>query len=251
LSERVTAPVEQVAPGVFAARGTDVNFFLVRDGSDVTVLDSGWRGDADAVVAAIRFLGVRPEDVRAVLLTHAHIDHVGGALHLFERYGVPTYTDTVEVAHAHRERLEQAGPLDIARNLWRPGVLPWTVRVARAGALSDVVLAHAQPFPRAGALDLPGAPVPVPTHGHTSGHTAYHLPGVGAVITGDGLVTGHAMLRGRGPQVLPALFNHADPVAALTPLADLDADLLLPGHGRPQRIAIADAVAQARERAGR
>jgi glyoxylase-like metal-dependent hydrolase (beta-lactamase superfamily II) len=243
--------VVEVAADVFLARGTAVNFVLVRQGSDVTLLDSGWSGDAATVVASVRAIGARPEDVRAVLLTHAHLDHVGGALHLFDRYGVPTYTGPVEVAHAHRDYLEQAGPLDVARNLWRPGAVPWTVRIMRKGALKDVVLAHAQPFPRAGALDLPGAPVPVATPGHTSGHTAYHLPSVGAVVTGDGLVTGHPMLADRGPQVLPAMFNHGDPMAGLGPLAELDADLLLPGHGDDLRGPIADAVATARERASR
>ena len=216
---------------------------------DVTLIDSGWAGDAEAVVAAVRAIGSRPEDVRAVLLTHAHLDHVGGARHLHDRFGVPTYTGVVEVAHAHRDHLEQAGPFDVVRNLWRPGAVPWTLRIMRKGALKDVVLPHAQPFPRDGALDLPGAPVPVPTAGHTSGHTAYHLPQAGAVVTGDGLVTGHPLLRDRGPQVLPAMFNHGDPLAGLAPLADLDADLVLPGHGDPVRQPVAAAVAEARERA--
>ena len=245
----MTADLDEVAPGVFFARGTEVNFVLVRDGRDLTLIDSGWAGDTATVVAAVRTLGAQPQDVRAVLLTHAHLDHVGGARHLHEQHGVPTYTGPVEVAHARREYLEQAGPLDVARNLWRPGALAWTLRIARKGALKDVVLPHAQAFPREGALDLPGAPVPVATAGHTSGHTAYLLPAAGAVVTGDGLVTGHALLANRGPQVLPAMFNHGDPLAGLDPLEDLDADLVLPGHGDPLRRPIGAAVAEARERA--
>ena len=98
------------------------------------------------------------------------------------------------------------------------------------------------------ALDLPGHPVPVATHGHTSGHTAYWLPQVGAVATGDGLVTGHPLVRRPGPQVLPAFFNHGDALAALAPLADLDAEFVLPGHGEALRRPIRDCVDQARER---
>ena len=60
--------------------------------------------------------------------------------------------------------------------------------------------------------------MPVPTRGHTSGHTAYLLPSTGAILTGDELVTGHAVLRGTGPQVLPAFFNHGDPLRR--PIAD-------------------------------
>jgi glyoxylase-like metal-dependent hydrolase (beta-lactamase superfamily II) len=240
--------VTEVAADVFFARGTDVNWVILRDGSDVTLIDTGYPGDLMRVEASLRAIGGQPADVRAVLITHAHVDHIGAVNHFHDRYGAAVYTDPVEVAHARRDYLEQAGPLDVAANLWRPGVLPWLLRVGRVGATKHVVVPGAQAFPRKGALDLPGAPVPVPTHGHTSGHTAYHLPGVGAVVTGDGLVTAHAVSRTRGAQVLPAFFNHGDPVPALAALEGLDADLVLPGHGEPLRRPIAEAVAEARAR---
>lgn len=240
--------VIEVASSVFLATGTDVNWVLVRDGSDVTLIDTGYPGDLPALEDSFRSIGARAEDVRAVLITHAHVDHIGGVNHIHERYGAPVYTDETEVAHAHREYLEQAGPKDVAANIWRPGVLPWAWRIMRAGATNAVSAPAAEPFPNAGALDLPGNPVPVPTHGHTSGHTAYLLPDAGAVVTGDALVTGHAVLRERGPRVLPPMFNHGDPVRALATLEDLDAGLVLPGHGEPLRRPIAGAVAEARGR---
>lgn len=243
--------VEQVASGVFLVRGTDVNWVLIRDGDDVTLIDSGWAGDTPLVEQSIRTIGGRPEDVRAILLTHAHIDHMGGLNHFHDQYGTPVYTDAVEVGHARRDYLEQAGPLDVAKNLWRPGVIGWTVRVARVGALKGVTVDHAEAV-RAGALDLPGRPVAVATHGHTSGHTAYHLPELGVVVSGDGLVTGHPATRYDGPHLLGPMFNHsqADARAALDPLETLSADVLLPGHGPAHHGPIAGAVATARERAG-
>ncbi len=247
----------EVAADVFLARGTDVNWVLLRDGRELTLVDTGWAGDLPRLLASIEQVGCRPEDVRAVLLTHAHIDHLGGVNHLNTRYGTPAYLDETEVAHARREYLEQAGPTDIAKNLLRPGVLPWTLRVARVGALQDITVAHARRFPNdspdaGGPLDLPGRPVPVATHGHTSGHSAFHLPQVGAVITGDGLVTGHPTTRYQGPQLLGPMFNHSQlgARAALAALEQLEADLLLPGHGPAFRGPIGEAVAQARLRAG-
>ena len=55
------------------------------------------------------------------------------------------------------------------------------------------------------------------------------------VLSGDALVTGHPTSRRRGPHLLPEMF-HGDTArarSALDALADLDADLLLPGHGEP------------------
>lgn len=239
----------EVRENVFSEIGTDVNWFVVRDGSDLTLIDAGYPGDVARVEASIRSIGAAPEDVRAILLTHAHVDHMGAANHFHDRYGTPILMSETETAHARREYLQQASELDVAKNAWRPGVLAWSLRVMRAGATQKIAIPHAEAFPTVGALDLPGAPTPVPTTGHTTGHTAYFLPAAGAVVTGDTLVNGHPLLRHAGPQLLPPMFNHSetDTVAALDQLEGLDADLLLPGHGHPYTGSIREAVAKARD----
>jgi glyoxylase-like metal-dependent hydrolase (beta-lactamase superfamily II) len=247
----VAQRVREVAQDVFFVRGTQVNWYLIRDGADVTLVDTGYPGDIDRVEASVRAIGRQPQDVRTILLTHAHVDHMGAANHFHDRYATAVLTDATEVRHAHREYLEQANALDVVTNLWRPGLWPWLGRVTRVGVLKKASIPSAQPFPHDGALDVAGRPVPVPTRGHTSGHTAYLLPDVGAVLTGDELVTAHAVLPRSGPQVLPAFFNHGDQLAAIGALEKLAADLILPGHGDPLCRPIADAVREARERAGR
>jgi glyoxylase-like metal-dependent hydrolase (beta-lactamase superfamily II) len=239
--------VQQVADDVFRVRGRIVNWYLLRNGGDLTLVDAGYPGNAADVESSLRLLGHDPRDVQALLITHAHADHIGAAGFLHERFGVPAYCSAAEVPHAHREYLDQVTPLQVLANAWRPGVLPWALRAVRLGGSKATAVPHAQPFPDVGPLDLPGGPVPVPAPGHTAGHSAFHLPGVGAVLTGDGLVTGHPTSRRQGPQLLPGFFTHdqAASEAALTPLARLDADLLLPGHGDPWRGAIADAVTAA------
>nr|BFF04766.1 hypothetical protein GCM10020241_64410 [Streptoalloteichus tenebrarius] len=148
--------MREVARNVFRVRGTDVNCVLVREGTELTLIDGGWVGDVPALEKAIRALGRRPEDVRAILLTHAHLDHMGALNHFHERYGVPVYMDPDEVAHARREYVEQATPLDILLRAWRPSVLAWSARISRAGALRRLAVPHARPFPDDGPLDLPG-----------------------------------------------------------------------------------------------
>ena len=242
--------VALVAEGVFHVRGALVNWYLLEDGRDLTLVDAGYPGDADDVEASIALTGHRPEDVRAVLVTHAHADHLGSVPRLHAVHGIPAYADPVEVTHAHREHLEQVTVPEVLAHAWRPRVAAWALRALRRGGTRDVRAAHVLPFPAGGALDLPGAPVPVPTHGHTSGHTAFHLPRAGVVLTGDALVTGPPTSARRGPRLLPEFFSHdtEQAVAALDDLARLDADVVLPGHGPPYRGPVRDAVARARDR---
>jgi glyoxylase-like metal-dependent hydrolase (beta-lactamase superfamily II) len=82
--------VEEVADEVFFARATDVNFLLLREGRDVTLIDTGYPGDRARVEAAIHFVGAKPQTVAAILLTHAHIDHIGSVNHFAATYSTPT-----------------------------------------------------------------------------------------------------------------------------------------------------------------
>ncbi|WP_375000769.1 MBL fold metallo-hydrolase [Aeromicrobium sp. CTD01-1L150] len=238
----------QIADDVFLCTGTEVNWLLVRDGRDLTLVDGGYPADAEALEASITALGLRPQDVRAALLTHAHVDHLGGLRALADRYGTRVLCHADEVPHARREYLEQAGPADVVANIWRRGMVPWTVRILRAGALSDVSLASVESAPAGQPLDLPGTPVLVPTPGHTSGHAAYLFPSVGVVATGDALATGHRLCRHVGPQLLPPMFAHArhgSPTDALAVLGSLDAGTVAPGHGPVLDLPIAFAAALA------
>ncbi|MGW4371375.1 MBL fold metallo-hydrolase [Nocardia takedensis] len=241
----------QVADDVFCLRGTDVNMLLVREGDALTLLDAGWHGDVGVIERTVRALGHRPNDIVAVLLSHAHRDHIGGLTHLHERYGIPAYTAAAEVEHARGHVHESATPLDVIRRAYKPRTFTWAVRIAAAGGLRENTAPHIQPFPREGALDLPGAPTPIPCHGHTSGHSGFHLPAAGVVATGDALVTGHPTAAAPGPQILPDFFNHSTPatVDGLAAFDGIGADTVVPGHGEVWTEGLDRAVRLARERA--
>ncbi|MEV0334203.1 MBL fold metallo-hydrolase [Nocardia sp. NPDC050717] len=240
---------QQVADDVFVIGGTHVNVYLLRDGRDLTLIDAGWYGDAAKIEEAIRGIGHRPEDITAILLTHAHLDHVGALNHLHRHYGIPAYTSAIEVAHARGECHESATPLDVIKRLTDRDTIAWAARITAAGGLRKNTVPHIQPFPTDGALDLPGHPVPIPCPGHTSGHSAFHLPEAGAIATGDALVTAHPTSKIQGPQPLPNFFNHDTPatIASYTTLESTPADIVLPGHGPTWHNGIAAAVTRARE----
>lgn len=225
--------MQQVTQDVFLGRGTAVNWVLLREGRDLTLIDGGYPRDAGAVVAAIERIGHRIEDVAAVLITHAHVDHIGGLPGVLAGRDVPVLAHPLELPNVRGAVHEQASVADVVRASWRPRGARWLARIARAGGAAHVRIPQVRPFPQDGPLDLPGRPTPVLSSGHTSGHTAYLLEEAGIVVTGDALVTGHPLSRVRGPQLLPDFFSH-DPEAAARALADVaaqPADVVLPGHG--------------------
>jgi glyoxylase-like metal-dependent hydrolase (beta-lactamase superfamily II) len=245
------ADVHHVADGTYLVHGSDTNWVILAEGDAVTLVDTGYPGDRERLLASLAQVGSSPEAVAAVLITHAHNDHLGSAEYLRATYGTPVYLHEAEVPHARREFLHQVSLGTVLRNGWRPGVLPWAVHALRSGGTTHNPVTAPEPFPAAGALDLPGRPVPVHTPGHTDGHCAYHVPGTGALISGDALVSGHATSRVEGPQLLPDMFHHERlrAVASLDVLAELEGDLLLPGHGPVHRGSLQDAAHRARERA--
>ncbi len=114
---------------------------VVVEGTDVLLVDSGYPDDAEALVASLTAAGRTLDDVVAVLITHAHVDHVGGLAALPAH--VPVLSSQGEAAHLRREFVEQVTPTAIAGRLWRPRVARWAVGVVRAGGLRDVRLARA------------------------------------------------------------------------------------------------------------
>ncbi|GGG05637.1 MBL fold metallo-hydrolase [Rhodococcoides trifolii] len=247
--------VVTAADGVHLATGQDANWILLTDGDGVTLVDTGYPRYVGAVLESLRRIGRRPEDVRAILLTHAHIDHIGGAAHFASTYGTPVLTSDTEARHARREYLEQTPPSVLLSHVATRGMIPWSLRIVRAGALQRGAVGDADGFDAVtgvdpdGPLDLPGSPTPIASPGHTSGHTAYLLRDTGVLISGDALVTAHALSRDVGPQLLPPMFAHDAPAefAVLDVFADLAVDTLLPGHGPMHRGEIGAAVARAQD----
>lgn len=143
-------------------------------------------------------------------------------------------------------RTESAGPLDIAKRLWQPRVIPWSLRITAAGGAGHATVPDAIGVADGAVLDIPGRPAVVLTPGHTSGHIC--LRSGGALLTGDALITGHAITGRMGPQ-LAAGFFHTDTeqaAAALDRIAAVDAAVIVPGHGPVWHGSARDAAAIAR-----
>lgn len=235
----------RVTERIHVAQTPLVNWTLVTGDSGVMLIDAGYPGDRADVLTSLKSLGYGPADVTAILLTHAHIDHLGTAIWFATTHDTPVYCHAAEVGHAKREYLEQVSPVALLAHLWKPRWLRWSVEVAGKGGLVRDGIPTTRALTPEIAATLPGRPQALPTPGHTRGHCSYLVDGV--LVTGDALVTGHPLSTVRGPQLLPAIANHdqAQCALSLSALATADTQTLIPGHGDIWFGPIAEAVQRA------
>lgn len=168
---------------VHVVRTDLVNWALIAEDDGVVLIDAGFPGQRGEVLASLRRLGFRASDVMAILLTHAHIDHLGTAIWFAAEHGTPVYCHADEIGHAKRDYLEQASPAGLVQHLWQPRWLKWSVQILGQGALIREGIPSARVFTEDVGANLPGRPITIPTPGHTGGtaptwSTACWCPGM-------------------------------------------------------------------------
>ena len=79
----------RIAPSRHRLGEDVVSCYLVEEAGEVTLVDAGVPGYYGDVAGELAAMGRTIEDVRAVVLTHGHADHVGFAERVRDERGVP------------------------------------------------------------------------------------------------------------------------------------------------------------------
>lgn len=221
----------EIAPRIRRIGNRDtVNAYLVEDAGEVTVIDAGAPAMWAALPGELEAMGRSLGDVRGIVLTHGHPDHVGFAETARRRQAWPILVHELDAALA---RGEDRNPAHVA-GPYRPApILGFLWYALRMGILRSPTVKVVGTFGDGATLDLPGAPRVVAVPGHTAGSAALHLPGHDALFVGDALCTYSVASGRRGPQIHPFMTDRATGLASLARLDRLDARLVLPGHGAP------------------
>ena len=235
-----------VAPGIHRIEDAYTNWYLVEEDGRLTIVDTGvptsWASFQEALVA----LGRTPADVAAVVLTHAHFDHLGFAERARSELGVTVWVHARDVPLT-RNPMGYQHERPRRRYLTKRKALPIMAALARNRAFWPPAVEQVRRFTD-GALDVPGSPRVVPAPGHTAGHCALHLPDRDALIAGDAIVTLDPYTGQRGPQLVAGAATADFDLAleSLTALEQTGAGTVLTGHGPPWNAGISEAVRQAR-----
>lgn len=162
-------------------------FFI--DASEPAIVDTGITSSpAEGMLPELEKLGRRIEDVKWILLTHGHIDHLGGAHALWELTGrrARVVIHEKDVPYLRSRRAHVQNYLDLrAQYVDNPDAEEQqTAMMAKAisGEMEpDVILRGGETLDLGGGVTVKAHNVP----GHTAGSVAYEILGQGDVFVGD------------------------------------------------------------------
>ena len=110
----------EIAPNVFRFETGHFNWYVVREGRELTLVDAGFPGHYKVLTEGLASIGHSVADFRGVLLTHAHADHMGFAERVRLEANCPVLIHNDDRIAAGRSL--QLPWFGLLSNAWRPFV---------------------------------------------------------------------------------------------------------------------------------
>lgn len=236
-----------VAPGVHQIEHAWTNCYVIEDDDGVTIVDAAFPSTGRSVLQLLASIGRSVSDIRALLLTHGHFDHVGFARSLRTQLGTPIWVhadDRHLAQHPYRYRPEKNRFL---APIGHPSALPILGAMVAAGALAVRGVTADHELRHGHVVDVPGRPTVFHLPGHTAGQCALLLGDRSALLSGDALVTLDPYTARHGPRLVAraATADSRQAYASLDRIRGSGAALVLPGHGPVWTGGVDSAIAHA------
>ncbi|NYF91919.1 MBL fold metallo-hydrolase [Tunturiibacter empetritectus] len=196
-----------------------INCYLVRETDGFTLIDANLANSADDILAAAKALGA---PIRRILITHAHVDHVGSVDALLAKLGA---TQIEFTSNARSLPLLQKPP----NKSPQPGEPNEEIR----GGLPGI---DARPTRLVTEGELYGSLLAIETPGHIPGHLAFLDQRDGTLYAGDALIAmGHLTVSGFAPWYFPlpnlATWDKSIALASANKLLTYPIERFACGHG--------------------
>lgn len=214
--------MKEVVPGIYTFTGLLVGrVYAIEDPDGLTIIDAGLQIAPSRIMAQLRKAGREPGDVKRILITHAHPDHVGGLPELKRLTGAEVICSELERPVTEgKVAIGMISPykelLEARRIKPPPTVLKGTPvdRSVNEGDVLDEVL---------GGLHV------LITPGHALGHITFWQPERRIAFCGDVMMNLAGLTLPFGP-VTPDMDENR---RSIRRVANLEPEVLLFGHGKP------------------
>ena len=217
-----------------------VNWYLVETPEGPVAVDAGFP-------TAWKQIEQRAGELRAIIITHAHIDHMGFAEICRREHGTPVYVpegDAELARHTLRYAKSQKLPLAYIAKYGPTRSLYW--KATKSASIIGKTLKEFQTY--GDGATLPGGLEAVFTPGHTKGHMCLHDRERDVLFAGDAFVMVDPYTNRPGPRIVAraATWNAETAKTSLQRIASTGAGTILTGHGDPWTQGAEAAADQAR-----
>ena len=215
------APKVHTLDGLLAGRA-----YLIEDSDGLTIIDTSIGSAGKKILKRVARLGYQPSDIKRILITHAHPDHVGGLPLIHAESGAKVYTSAHEKPVVQGEEAPVLPPKESLSGIGKyiqpkMGKLKGVPvdRVLEDGEILEEVL---------GGLQV------IATPGHSSGHLSFWQPEQRILFCGDVIfrIGGITFNKMRLPVAMVS-WNMEENIRSIQKLADLQPNIMLFGHGKP------------------
>ncbi len=133
------------------------NAHLLVKGEEMILIDSGYEAEAAALEADMRAAGFAPEKMKAIVVTHGHADHAGGARFFHQQHHISVWGGQADIGMFSSGKNEAVCPTGVLGKLRKNE----DEKATYSGYVPDVQVS--QPID----LGMSGSVIPLP--GHTKG----------------------------------------------------------------------------------
>ena len=213
--------MKSILPDLYMLPGM-VNVYLIAEGDGYALIDTGFPKSAEKILKGIATVGISPNQIRHIVLTHAHPDHIGSAAALKKATGATVYAHAedapiIEGSSGFRKAVAAPG----LRNRIMFRILSRLVPTVEPTAVDHLVAdGDSFPFDR----DLKAIHIP----GHCAGQLALLWQRDGGV-----LFTADACINRGGMKLTAAIEDLEETRRSLAKLAGLTFKYACFGHGPP------------------
>ena len=218
------AAIEDIFPHIYAVPLGYVNAFMLEEEDGLTLIDAGLRGNERRIWKAVTKIERQPGDLRHVLVTHHHADHVGSLAAIKEASSAEAYVHPLDA------------PI-VAGEKPRPPANRGSITGRMFGRLIERLPMY-KPAPATAEheindgdeLAIGGGVRVIHTPGHTAGHVSFFVEAHGGVVfAGDAA----GNMFGRiGKPLLMYTEDMDEAKASMRKLAELEFDTACFGHGK-------------------
>jgi glyoxylase-like metal-dependent hydrolase (beta-lactamase superfamily II) len=215
--------MKQIIPGVYTITGLmGGRVYLIEDTNGLTLIDTSLPNAASKIIQQIEGMGRKMSDVKRILITHAHPDHIGSLPELKQVSGAEVMVSAIDRPVTEgkefipRPAKETLSPL--SRLMVAPEALAKGTSVDREIGEGDIL------------PEVLGGLQVIFTPGHSPGHVSFWQPEKRILFCGD------VMMRlpwGMSLPITTYTYDMAENKRSIQKLARLNPEVVCFGHGVP------------------